>query len=121
MKASVEGCIFCKIVRGEIPSRKVYEDDEVLAFHDINPVAQVHFMLIPKAHVESLDHVTDRHQMVLGKMMVLAGRLAREQGSPDGFRAIVNTGRIGRQDVFHVHMHVLGGKDPLPGMILRST
>jgi histidine triad (HIT) family protein len=121
MKASVENCIFCKIVRGEIPSRKVYEDEDLLAFHDINPVAQVHFMLIPKEHVESLEHVQERHQMVLGKMMVLAGRLAREQGSPDGFRTIVNTGRIGRQDVFHVHMHVLGGKDPLPGMIQRST
>jgi histidine triad (HIT) family protein len=121
MKASVENCIFCKIVRGEIPSRKVYEDEDVLAFHDINPVAPVHFMLIPKEHVESLEHVQDRHQMVLGKMMVLASRLAREQGSPDGFRTIVNTGRIGRQDVFHVHMHVLGGKDPLPGMIQRAT
>jgi histidine triad (HIT) family protein len=121
MKASAENCVFCKIVRGEIPSRKVYEDDEILAFHDINPVAGVHFMLIPKEHVESLQNVENRHQMVLGKMMVLAGRLATEQGSPDGFRTIVNTGRIGRQDVFHVHMHVLGGKDPLPGMIQHST
>lgn len=121
MKASVENCIFCRIVRGDIPSRKVYEDEDLLAFHDINPVAQVHFMLIPKEHVESLEHVQERHQMVLGKMMVLAGRLAREQGSTDGFRTIVNTGRIGRQDVFHVHMHVLGGKDPLPAMIQRST
>lgn len=121
MNASVETCIFCKIVRGEIPSRKIYEDDEILAFHDISPVAQVHFMLIPKEHVESLLHVQDRHQMVLGKMMVLAGRLALEQGSTEGFRTVVNTGRIGRQDVFHVHMHVLGGKDPLPGMIQRTT
>jgi histidine triad (HIT) family protein len=120
MNASVESCVFCKIVRGDIPSRKVYEDDQILAFHDINPVARVHFMLIPKEHVESLHQVEDRHQMVLGKMMMLAGRLANEQGSPDGFRTIVNTGRIGRQDVFHVHMHVLGGKDPLPGMIQRS-
>lgn len=114
-------CLFCKIVKGEIPSRKVYEDDEILAFHDIHPVAQVHFMLIPKEHVDSLAHVQDDHQLVLGKMLLLAHRLASEQGSPDGFRAIVNTGRIGRQDVFHVHMHVLGGKDPLPGMIQRST
>ncbi len=121
MNATAENCIFCKIVRGEIPSRKVYEDDEVLAFHDINPVAPVHFMLIPKQHVESLQHVQDGHQAVLGKMLLLAGRLAREQGSTDGFRTIVNTGRIGGQDVFHVHMHVLGGKQPLPGMIQRST
>lgn len=120
MNTKADSCIFCKIVKGEIPSRKLYEDDEVLAFHDINPVAPVHFMLIPKEHVESLQQAQERHQMVLGKMMVLAGRLAREQGSPDGFRTIVNTGRIGRQDVYHVHMHVLGGKDPLPGMIQRS-
>jgi len=117
---AAENCIFCKIVRGEIFSRKVYEDDEVLAFHDINPVAPVHFMLIPKKHVDSLAQVDERHQQVLGKMLLLARRLAAEQGSPDGFRTIVNTGRVGRQDVLHVHMHVLGGRDPLPGMIQRS-
>ena len=118
---SPENCIFCKIVRGEIPGRKVYEDDEVLAFHDIHPVAPVHFMLIPKEHVDSLAQVQDKHQGVLGKMMVLAHRLASEQGSPDGFRTIVNTGRVGRQDVFHLHMHILGGRMPLPGMIQKST
>lgn len=114
-------CIFCKIVRGEIPSRKVYEDEQILAFHDINPAAPVHFMLIPKEHVESLAHADASHAQVLGRMLVLASGLAKEQGSPDGFRTIVNTGRVGRQDVFHVHMHVLGGKDPLPGMIQRSN
>jgi histidine triad (HIT) family protein len=118
---AAENCIFCKIVRGEIPSRKVYEDEQILAFHDIQPVAPVHFMLIPKAHVESLAHVGEEHQGVLGKMMVLAHRLAAEQGSPDGFRTIVNTGRVGRQDVFHLHMHVLGGPQPLPGMIQRTV
>jgi len=117
---AAENCVFCKIVRGEIPSRKVYEDEEVLAFHDINPVAPVHFMLIPKQHVDSLAQVDERHRQVLGKMLLLAHRLAVEQGSPDGFRTIVNTGWVGRQDVFHVHMHVLGGPDPLPGMIQRS-
>lgn len=118
---AANNCIFCKIVRGEIPSRKIYEDEQILAFHDINPVAPVHFMLIPKQHLESLAQVDESHAQVLGRMMVLAGRLAKEQGSPDGFRTIVNTGRVGRQDVFHVHMHVLGGKDPLPGMIQRSN
>lgn len=118
--AAEKNCVFCKIVRGEIPSRKVYEDEEILAFDDINPVAPVHFMLIPKEHVVSLAHVEDRHRQVLGKMLLLAHRLATEQGSPDGFRAVVNTGRVGRQDVSHVHMHVLGGSDPLPGMIQKS-
>jgi histidine triad (HIT) family protein len=78
-------------------------------------------MLIPKEHVESLEKVQERHQLVLGKMLMLASKLAHEQGSPDGFRTVINTGRIGRQDVYHVHMHVLGGNNPLPGMIQRST
>ena len=114
-------CIFCKIVRGEVPSRKVYEDADVLAFHDISPVAPVHFMLIPKAHVASLYDVTDEHAAALGRIMTLAGRLAREQGAGDGFRTIVNTGRVGRQDVLHVHVHVIGGPDPLGPMVLRKN
>jgi len=116
----VQDCIFCKIVRGEIPARKVYEDDEVLAFHDISPITPVHFMLIPKRHIASLAEVTMDDAGVLGRMMALAGKLAREQGSPDGFRTIVNTGRIGRQDVMHVHVHVLGGPNQLGPMIPRG-
>ena len=113
-------CIFCKIVAGKIPSRKVYEDEEMLAFHDINPVAPVHFMIIPKKHVDSLAHVSDADAGVLGRMLVRAARLARDQGSPDGFRTIVNTGRIGRQDVYHLLIHIIGGPDPLPRMIAKS-
>jgi histidine triad (HIT) family protein len=114
-------CIFCKIVAGTIPSRKVHEDDLLIAFHDIAPVAPVHFMIVPKEHVPSMMQLEERHAEVMGRMMVIAHRLAAEQGSTDGFRAIVNTGRIGRQDVYHLHMHVLGGPDPLPGMIARSV
>ncbi|HXZ50300.1 MAG TPA: histidine triad nucleotide-binding protein [Usitatibacter sp.] len=110
-------CIFCRIVRGEIPSRKVYEDDDMLAFRDIHPQAPVHFMIVPKEHVDSLADVDERHARVLGRMLAVAGRLAREQGSPDGFRTIVNTGRIGRQDVYHLHIHILGGPKPLPRML----
>jgi histidine triad (HIT) family protein len=117
---SEQDCIFCKIVRGEIPSNKVYEDEQVFAFHDIRPVAPVHFMMIPKKHIASLGDVQDEDRDVLGTMMLLAGRLAREQGSTDGFRTIINTGRVGRQDVYHLHVHVVGGKDPLPGMIQKS-
>jgi len=116
----VQDCIFCKIVRGEIPAQKVYEDDDVLAFHDIHPQASVHFMLVPKRHIASLADATQDDAGVLGKMMTLAGRLAREQGSPDGFRTIVNTGRLGRQDVMHVHLHILGGTTPLGHMLPRS-
>lgn len=110
-------CIFCKIVRGEIPSRKVYEDEDMLAFHDISPAAPVHFMIIPKQHVDSLAHVDESHVRVLGRILATAGRLAKEQGSPEGFRTIINTGRIGRQDVYHLHVHIIGGPDPLPRMI----
>jgi histidine triad (HIT) family protein len=113
-------CIFCKIVAGKIPSRKVYEDDEMLAFDDINPVAPVHFMMIPKKHIESLAQVSDADAALIGRMMARAGRLAREQGSTDGFRTIVNTGRIGRQDVYHLHIHIIGGPDPLPRMLAKE-
>ena len=113
-------CIFCKIVAGQIPCKKVYEDDDMLAFHDINPLAPVHFMIIPKKHVDSLSQVGEEDVPVLGKMLAKAASLAREQGSPDGFRTIVNTGRIGRQDVYHVHIHVIGGPNPLPRMIAKE-
>jgi histidine triad (HIT) family protein len=117
MEETVQDCIFCKIARGEVPAKKVYEDADVLAFHDINPCAPVHFMLIPKRHIPSLSDVAMSDAGVLGKMLALCGRLAREQGSPDGFRTIVNTGRIGRQDVMHVHIHVIGGPNPLGRMM----
>lgn len=113
-------CIFCKIALGEIPSRKVYEDDDILAFHDIHPIAPVHFLLIPKQHVATLYDTTDAHALVLGRIMAIAGRLAREQGAGDGFRTIVNTGRVGRQEVQHVHLHVIGGPEPLGPMIVRK-
>jgi histidine triad (HIT) family protein len=112
----MDNCIFCKIVAGEVPSRKVYEDEGVLAFNDIHPIAPVHFMLIPKEHVDSLDHCDESHQGMLGKLLLLAPKLAREQGLTDGFRLIVNTGRGGHQEVMHLHMHVVGGGLKVPGM-----
>jgi histidine triad (HIT) family protein len=121
MSARDPNCIFCKIAGGEIPARKVYEDDDVLAFHDINPVAPVHFMLIPKKHVATLYDVTNGDAPILGKILTLAPRLAREQGAADGFRTIINTGRVGRQEVMHVHVHVIGGPDQLGPMIVRRA
>ncbi len=112
-------CLFCKIVSGEIPCKKVYEDDDVLAFHDIRPLAPVHFMIIPKAHVATLYDTGMDHLRALGKMLALAGELARKEGANDGFRAIINTGRVGNQEVYHLHMHVIGGPDPLGPMIQR--
>ncbi|KAF0102298.1 MAG: Hit-like protein involved in cell-cycle regulation [bacterium] len=107
-------CIFCKIVAGEIPCRKLYEDEDVLVFHDIHPVAPVHFMLIPKAHVASLAECDQSHRDVLGKILLLAPKLAWEQGLTDGFRTVINTGRGGGQEVFHLHVHVIGGGGPRP-------
>jgi len=118
---SDSNCIFCKIVRGEVPSRKVYEDADVLAFHDIQPQAPVHFMLIPKKHIATLYDATADDAGALGTILTLAGRLAREQGADDGFRTIINTGRVGRQDVRHVHVHVLGGPDPLGPMLAPAA
>ena len=110
-------CLFCRIVRGEIPARKVYEDDLVLAFHDIQPVAPVHILLIPKQHVASMAELEQEHEAVMGHLMVVAGRIAREQGCTDGFRTIVNTGRVGLQEVYHLHVHIVGGPQPLPPML----
>ena len=112
-------CLFCKIARGEIPCRKVYEDDEVLAFHDINPVAPVHFMIIPKLHLESLMQAEELHAVLLGKMLLLAPVLAKEQGLDNGFRTVINTGKGGGQEVFHLHIHIIGGGNILP-MVRRN-
>ena len=111
-----DNCIFCKIAADAIPSRKVYEDDELFAFHDIKPWAPVHFLIIPKVHIPSLAQVGPEHETLLGRMMVLAPQLALEQGCnpyPDGgFRVVVNTGAEGGQDVHHLHIHVIGGPRP---------
>ena len=107
-------CIFCKIIAGEIPSRKVYEDDDVFVFHDIHPFARVHFLIIPKAHIASLADCGPEHEKILGKMLVLAPHLAQAQGLEVGFKTLINTGRGGGQEVFHIHVHVFGGGDPAP-------
>ena len=113
--------IFCRIVRGEIPARKAYEDEEILAFHDISPITPVHFMIIPKQHIPSLAEADMSHQMVLGRILAKAGEIARGQGLADGFRTIINTGRIGNQEVYHLHVHVLGGPEPLGSMVKRRA
>ncbi len=105
-------CVFCKIVAGELPASKVYEDDELLAFHDIHPFARVHLLIIPKLHIASLTDCTTQHAGLLGKMLLLAPRLAKEAGLDAGFKTLINTGRGGGQEVFHIHVHVFGGGDP---------
>ncbi len=112
-------CLFCKIIRGEIPATKVYEDEHVLAFHDIRPVAPVHVLVVPKEHIASMAELESGHEAAMGRLMVAAGKIAREQGCTDGFRTIVNTGRVGLQEVYHLHLHILGGPDLLPPMLKR--
>jgi len=105
-------CIFCKIVAGQIPSRKVFEDADLLAFHDIEPWAPVHVLVIPKTHIAMLSDVGPEHDALLGRMLGLAPRLMRELGVTNGFRTLINTGPDGRQEVPHLHMHVMGGPRP---------
>ncbi len=108
--------IFGKIISGKIPSKKVYEDDNVLAFHDINPAAEVHFLIIPKKFIATLADVTVEDTALLGKMLALVPVLARQEGLTDGFRTAINTGRQGGQEVYHLHIHVFGnrpGGEPL--------
>lgn len=112
-------CLFCRIVAGEIPSKKVYEDDEILAFHDIHPLRPVHFLMIPKRHIGSLAVATPADAPLLGRMLQLANQLATAQGSPDGFRVIINTGAVGQQEVPHLHIHIVGGPEPVGPMLKR--
>lgn len=111
-----QNCLFCKISRGEIPSKKVYEDDRFYAFHDINPAAPVHILLIPKRHVVSMQHIADSDADWLGQMMVLAAQLASDNGCrpghEGGFRLVVNSGIEGGQEIDHLHLHILGGERP---------
>ncbi len=115
----MEDCVFCRIVKSELPASIVYEDEDVVAFHDIKPEAPVHLLVIPREHIPSMLSVQSEHAPLMGKMMTLAADLAREQGCVDGFRVIINAGRVGRQEVRHLHVHVLGGTDVLPPMLKR--
>jgi histidine triad (HIT) family protein len=105
-------CIFCKIVAGQIPAKKVHEDDQVIAFHDIHPWAPVHVLIVPKDHIVSMADVGETHQALMGHMMVLAPKLMRELGVTNGFRQVINTGADGGQEVMHLHLHVFGGPRP---------
>ncbi|MFM8343561.1 MAG: histidine triad nucleotide-binding protein [Betaproteobacteria bacterium] len=105
-------CIFCRIVAGQIPARKVHEDEHMLAFHDINPWAPVHILLIPKLHIVSMADVQAEHAGLIGHMMAQSPRLMRELGVSNGFRHVINTGEDGRQEVLHLHIHVMGGPRP---------
>ncbi|GAA0126765.1 MULTISPECIES: histidine triad nucleotide-binding protein [Clostridium] len=105
-------CIFCKIANGEIPSQKVYEDDRVLVFNDINPEAPVHVLVIPKEHISSANEITQENSDIISHIFVVINKIARElKISEDGFRIVNNTGKNGGQTVGHMHFHVLGGRN----------
>lgn len=111
-----ENCLFCKIIAGKIPSKKVYEDEHLYAFDDINPAAPIHFLVIPKRHVPSLAQLEPTHAQLIGHLMVQIPKLAQAQGCgpyPEGgFRVVFNTGDEGGQEIHHLHAHVLGGPRP---------
>ena len=121
----MENCIFCKIVAGTISSARIHEDDELIAFHDINPAAPVHLLIVPKLHVATLAECGEQHAAMLGKMLLLAPKLAQQHGcgyaaqadgsNSGGFKTLVNTGPDGGQEVYHLHMHVIGGPKPWRG------
>ena len=105
-----QDCIFCKIIAGEIPSKQVYQDDRVTVFHDINPVAPVHVLIVPNEHIPSVNAAEEAHEALLGHMFTVARKVAAELGvAESGYRLIVNTGPDAGQVVFHLHMHLLGG------------
>lgn len=101
-------CLFCKIIEGAIPARKLYEDELVLAFHDIGPQAPVHFLVIPKRHISTLNDLGEDDRGLAGHMLFTAQRLAAGQGCGKGFRVVMNCNELGGQTVQHIHMHVLG-------------
>ncbi|MDR3089949.1 MAG: histidine triad nucleotide-binding protein [Desulfobulbaceae bacterium] len=102
-------CIFCKIVKGEIPAKKLYEDDEIIAFWDIDPQAPKHFLVVPKKHLAAVAALEEGDERLAGRMLRLGARLAAEHGVGD-FRVIFNNGPMAGQEVFHLHMHILGGR-----------
>ncbi|WP_027633976.1 histidine triad nucleotide-binding protein [Clostridium hydrogeniformans] len=108
----MENCIFCKIVGGEIPCSKIYEDDKVLAFKDINPEAPVHILVIPKEHIQSANEINEKNSHIVAHIFTVVNKIAEEQGIKEsGYRIVNNCGDHGGQTVGHIHFHVLGGRN----------
>lgn len=103
-------CIFCKIIKGEIPGKFIFQDNDIVAFHDISPKAPVHILAVPKIHIESLIYVSAEHDRLMGKLMVAVSRIARDQGiDKSGYKIVINNGSGAGQIVPHLHVHILGG------------
>ncbi|MCG8412672.1 MAG: histidine triad nucleotide-binding protein [Pseudomonadales bacterium] len=107
----MEDCLFCKIVAGDIPADIVYQDADVTAFRDINPAAPTHILVIPNKHIAAINEASAEDQALLGKLLLVANQIAEQEGlAEDGFRYVINTGGHGGQTVFHIHLHILGGR-----------
>ncbi len=107
----MEDCLFCKIIKGEIPANKVYEDEEILAFHDIKPAAPIHILVIPKKHITSLAHMEKEDEAIIGKIYGVINKIAEDKGfKEEGYRVVVNCGKNGGQTVMHLHFHILAGR-----------
>jgi len=106
----MDNCLFCKIIKGEIPSNKVYEDDEILAFKDINPQAPIHILVIPKKHISCAKDICKEDEALIGRMFTVINKIADEFKLDNGFRIVNNCGEDGGQEVMHLHFHLLGGK-----------
>lgn len=104
------GCIFCKIIKNEIPSNKIYEDDKVLSIYDLNPIAPFHALIFPKEHIESANQINDSNSEIVGYIFKVAAHIAKKHNLNDGYRIINNCGENGGQTVKHIHFHLLGGK-----------
>ncbi len=104
-------CLFCKIIAGEIPSAKVYEDDQVFAFNDIDPQAPVHVLIVPKVHIASADEINSENSAVIAHIFEVAAKIAKEKGLSDGYRIVNNCGDSAGQTVKHIHFHLMGGRD----------
>jgi histidine triad (HIT) family protein len=105
----MNNCIFCKIIDKSIPAKIIYEDQEIIAFQDIHPKAEIHYLVIPKLHIESMLHLENQHSELMGKIMLKTNTIARESGL-QGYKININTGVKGGQEVFHLHLHLLGNK-----------
>lgn len=108
----MQDCLFCKIIKGEIPSKKVYEDEYVYAFHDIEPTAPIHILVIPKEHISTLNDVDEKNSAVISKIYEAIAKIAKQEGiSEDGYRVVSNCNKMAGQTVFHIHFHLIGGRE----------
>ena len=107
----MEGCLFCKLIKGDVPAKKVYEDERTFAFEDINPQAPTHVLIVPKEHIRGLKEATPEQAEILGYCQLVAAKIAKQRGIEEGYRTVYNVGPGAGQSVFHLHLHLLGGRN----------